>query len=291
MLSPKGKHKQHEHGASVSSRKVNRSIEESFLEDSVLVESGDPSLLEGHTVVYDRECPFELRVEEIDKAGSLEPIRCRILVLGHREDPVNCRIEVSSERDIFFHYIHDVDEQSFLTLQDKHKLNINFSEYVSFLIKLLNTCITEPHLQLAIFVLKRAGSARLEFVRNVGIKFVEVLACDFDAAAEELVRQHVSHRYNSMKSRTVSTQAHLENLMRLVCSKNPALRSHIEKILRKTSISRFQTSPERSFNMDTLGVRHAGSRAEMLFDTSSPAESRRSLAWTQSPSYRDSFSY
>mmetsp|Transcript_142632 Transcript_142632/g.251772 ORF Transcript_142632/g.251772 Transcript_142632/m.251772 type:complete len:353 (-) Transcript_142632:15-1073(-) len=277
------KYNQYEHLTSSSPRKGNRGMEESLLEDSVLAEFGDPSLLEGHSVVYDRECPFELRVEEIDEAGALEPIRCKVLVLGSREHPENCRIELSSERDIFFHYIHNVDEQSFLRLQDRHKLHINFSEYVSFLIKMLNTCITEPHLQLAIFVMQRAGSARLDFVRNLGLKFAELLTCDFEAATEELVRQHINHRYNSMKSRTISTQARLENLMQLVYIKNPALKCHIEKILKKTNASRFQSSPRKPFNMVTLGVRRSGSRAEIPLDASSILDSRRTGSRVESP--------
>ena len=43
------------------------------------LEARDPSLAEGHKVVYDRECPFELRVQDEDtppEAGTLEPIRC-----------------------------------------------------------------------------------------------------------------------------------------------------------------------------------------------------------------------
>ena len=48
----------------------------------------DPSTSEGHRVVYDREVPFEMRVQ-LDEAprdaGALESLRVKLLVLGDSE--------------------------------------------------------------------------------------------------------------------------------------------------------------------------------------------------------------
>jgi len=46
----------------------------------------DPSLAEGHQVLYDREAPFELRIQDPNsgpqEVGTLEAIRVKILTLG-----------------------------------------------------------------------------------------------------------------------------------------------------------------------------------------------------------------
>ena len=45
----------------------------------------DPSLAEGHHVVYDREAPFELRIQDPNsgpqEVGTLEAIRVKILMM------------------------------------------------------------------------------------------------------------------------------------------------------------------------------------------------------------------
>ena len=53
----------------------------------------DPSLQDGHRVAYDREVPFELRVdvERRQEVGTLEAIRCKILALGDELSPEHCR--------------------------------------------------------------------------------------------------------------------------------------------------------------------------------------------------------
>merc|ERR1719436_1245076 len=140
----------------------------SFLDtfDFTAIEEMDPSLAEGHHVVYDRECPFELRVQDADsgpqEVGTLEAIRCKILALGDEQRPQHCRIELTSESDLFFHYSHSVDEVGFRSMQERQKLMIDFPEYVSVVVKMLNNCIREPHSYLAVFVMQRDGRARLE---------------------------------------------------------------------------------------------------------------------------------
>ena len=55
------------------------------------------------------------------------------------------RIELISENDLFFHYTHAIDEAGFKEMQEAQKLMIEFAEYTSVLIKMLNSCIKEPH--------------------------------------------------------------------------------------------------------------------------------------------------
>ena len=84
------------------------------------------------------------------------------------EDVQRCvamRVELSSESNLFFHYTHDLDESSFRSLQEGQKLMVDFVEYPSVLVRMLNHCIKEPHSHLAVFVMNRDGSARLDFIQ------------------------------------------------------------------------------------------------------------------------------
>jgi hypothetical protein len=76
------------------------------------IEELDPSLSEGHRLIYDREVPFELRLEDSNgpqEVGSLEGIRVKLLIIGEESNPNQIRIEISSESDLFFHYTHEYD--------------------------------------------------------------------------------------------------------------------------------------------------------------------------------------
>ena len=195
--------------------------------DFSTIEEMDPSVSDGFRVIYDREVPFELRLQESAEArqevGALEAIKVKILVLGEDAAPSSLRIELSSENDLFFHYMHVVDEAAYRMLQEQQKLMIEFSDYSNVLIKMLNNCIKEPHSHLAVFAMQRDGQARLEFIQNLSYKFVELLACNFGRSADELVRQQITYRYNALKSRLALMQARLQDVNALVKIKNPSL--------------------------------------------------------------------
>ena len=67
-------------------------------------------------------------------------------------------------------------------------------------------CIKEPHSHLALFSMDgiKAG-ARLEFIQNMEYKFVELLSLQFHPSTEDIVRQHITYRYNANKVRRTHT--------------------------------------------------------------------------------------
>ncbi len=78
--------------------------------DYTQIEENDPSLSEGHRLVFDREIPFELRLEDNSgpqEVASFESIRAKILVMGDDNNPNTVRIELSCENDLFFHFTHE----------------------------------------------------------------------------------------------------------------------------------------------------------------------------------------
>ena len=179
--------------------------------DFSAIEEMDPSLSGGHRVIYDREVPFELRVQQVSEVpqevGTLEAVRVKILILGDDQAPGVIKVELTSENDLFFHYTHSLDEQGFRLVQEQQKLMVDFAEYPTVLIRMLNTCIKEPLQHLAVFVMQRGGRAHLDFIQNMEYKFVELLSTAFVASDEETVRQNITFRYNSVKSRLALMQA------------------------------------------------------------------------------------
>lgn len=62
--------------------------------------------------------------------GTLEAIRVKVLHLGDQNNLQNVKIELTSENDLFFHYTHIVDEDSFRHMQENQKLMIEFTDYI-----------------------------------------------------------------------------------------------------------------------------------------------------------------
>ena len=75
--------------------------------DNISIEETDPSLLEGHRLSFDREVPFELRLDDSHgphEVASFEAIRVKMLIIGEDNNPTQIRIELSCENDLFFHF-------------------------------------------------------------------------------------------------------------------------------------------------------------------------------------------
>jgi hypothetical protein len=86
------------------------------------IDDMDPSLQEGHRCIYDREVPFELRIQESgqtpQEVGTLEAIKVKVMILGEDSNPQHIKVELSSENDLFFYYIHAIDESIFQEMQE-----------------------------------------------------------------------------------------------------------------------------------------------------------------------------
>ena len=77
--------------------------------------------------------------------------------------------------------------------------------------------------------MRRDGSATLQFSRNIQYKFIKLLECQFDASPEEVVRQNITYRYNSVKSKVQLMESRLKDVNNLVKIKNPSLLLQMQK--------------------------------------------------------------
>lgn len=167
--------------------------------------------------------------EERAKQGTLELIKVKILLLGPEDTPTAVRVETSSEADLFFHYTHITDEKAFGKIQEQQKLVVDFVDYPGVLIRMLNACIKEPHVHLAIFTMFNETDARLDFIQNMEYKFVELMYCSFSRSPDEVVQHHITYRYNAMKQKLSVVQGRLQEITNLVKIKNPSLLLQLQK--------------------------------------------------------------
>ena len=213
--------------------------------DFTHIDELDPSLTDGFKLIYDREVPFELRIQENNEVpqevGTLEAIRVKLLQQIESNAQTGIKIELTSESDLFFHYTHRVDESSYKLIQETQKLMIEFKDYQGILIKMLNSCIKEPNSFIAVFIMNKDGKGKLDFIQNMEYKFIELLTVNFDCSNEEIVKQHITYRYNALKSKLSILQGRLQDINSIIKIKNPSLLLQIQKnsnssIMQKSTI-------------------------------------------------------
>ena len=200
--------------------------------DFSTIDELDPSLCDGYRVLYDREVPLEIRHHHSNddiRGGTLETLKIKLLILGPEDSPCSIRVELSSEADLFFHYMHCIEEHGYKKIQESQKLMVEFPDYPNILMRMLNASIREPHIYNGVFTLYTDTEAKLDFIQNMEYKFVELMSCSFSRSCEEMVQHQITFRYNSMKQKLNVMQTRLIDINTLVKSKNPSLLLQLQK--------------------------------------------------------------
>jgi hypothetical protein len=87
---------------------------------------------------------------------------------------------------------------------------------------------------IAVFIMQKEGTARLDFIQNIEYKFIELLSLDFVNSPDDTVRKQISYRYNALKSKLSLTQDRIQTISNIVKVKNPSLLLQIQKTPAKT---------------------------------------------------------
>ena len=204
------------------------------------IDAKDPSLSEGHKLIYNREVPFELRLEDNDgpqEVASFEAIRCKILIGGEDNNPIQIRLELSCENDLFFHFTSDIDEETYKIMQENQKLTVNFNEFYNLVKRLFNNCINEPQSYISVFIMQKEGTGRLDFIQNIEYKFIELLSIDFVNSPDDTVRKQISYRYNALRTKLELMQNRIQAISNIVKIKNPSLLLQIQRAPGKLNVS------------------------------------------------------
>ncbi|VWU50960.1 SAS6-like protein, putative [Hepatocystis sp. ex Piliocolobus tephrosceles] len=201
------------------------------------LEELNPSLVDGYYIYYSKEVPCEIRKQTSEhfsqEVGVFETLNVQIFVLGEEFNAKSVKIELTSETNLFFHFTQTVNAHTFKTMQNKQKLTIDFSEYLSVVIKMFNSCVKEPQGFLAIFTKKINGMGQLNFVKNMQYKFIDLLVCDFIESNEDTIKESITYRYNVSKSKNSIMNKRLQDISLLIKSKNPSLLMQLQKTAMK----------------------------------------------------------
>ena len=196
------------------------------------IDAKDPSLSEGHKLLYNREVPFELRLEDNDgpqEVASFESIRCKVLTAGEENNIIQIRIELSCENDLFFHFTSDIDEETYKVMQENQKLTVNLKEFSNLLKRLFNNCVNEPQSYISVFIMQKEGTGRLDFIQNIEYKFIELLSIDFVNSPDDTVRKQIGYRYNALRTKMEMMQERIVAINNIIKIKNPSLLHQINK--------------------------------------------------------------
>ena len=82
---------------------------------------------------------------------------------------------------------------------------------------------------IAIFVMRKDGSANLDILQNFDYKFVELLSLDFINSPEETVRKHIAYRYGVLKTKFSMLNDRINTINNIIKVKNPSLMLQIQK--------------------------------------------------------------
>jgi Centriolar protein SAS N-terminal len=174
-----------------------------------------------------------MRVQEGDEGpaevGTLDAVRVRVMTLGEGADVEMVRVELLSEMDLFFVYAHSVRAAEYAEIQEEQRLMVSFQDYPGVLCRSLNNVITKPHSHLAVLVMHPDGHARLDFIENMEFKFVELLSVNFMRCPDDVIREQVSYRYNTLKAQKALLAARLQDVQRLIQAKNPSLLLQLQR--------------------------------------------------------------
>ena len=133
-------------------------------------------------------------------------------------------------------------------MQESQKLTVNFPEFSNLVKRLFNNCINEPQSYIAVFIMQKEGTARLDFIQNIEYKFIELLSIDFVNSPDETVRKQISYRYNAIRTKLELVQNRIQAISNIVKIKNPSLLLQIQKApakLNRTTKSGFYSSTNK----------------------------------------------
>lgn len=76
------------------------------------------------------------------------------------------QVELTSESDLFFHFTHTIEEEAFRQhMQQEQRLMVDFDQYPSMFVRMLNSCIQSPQAHIAVLLIEQSGQARLDFIQ------------------------------------------------------------------------------------------------------------------------------
>ena len=215
--------------------------EERFFKDFTNqdIDYNDPSLGDKLLKIYEEEVPFEIRIEDENLSGNdksvFQSLLCKIFVTDETAEQSYTKIEIANDKDLFFYYSSEINPQLFEEIKENQKLTCNFSNFSDILIKYLDLCIKNQKGYLAVFYIKTDKKAKMELFENLEYKFGELINIDFVPSSDDLIREQISYRYNSMRAVHEITQSRIEIINKVLKDYDPQLINEVKTEINKAN--------------------------------------------------------
>ena len=218
--------------------------EEKFFKDftNQEIDNRDPSLGKDLIKIYEEQVPFEIRHqdEDISNNGTFESLLCKILTPEEtNEQASNIKIEIACDKDLFFYYKCDVNSELFYRIKQSQKLTCNYNSFSDLLIKHFDNCINDTKKFLAVFNMQKDGTAKLELFENLEHKFGELISLNFKPVSDDVIRQQISYRYNSMRATDDIIQNRIDIINEVLKEVDPQLIYEVKKDISKVKVESF----------------------------------------------------
>ena len=186
---------------------IQNNLEDAISEPELTsIESKDPSLYNDYKILYNKEVPLDLIYEdreEPDNIVSSALIRFKLLYKAKstEEFPLNVKLELSWENDIFFLYTNFVDINIFAEIKRNQKFNIDFTQYCKLIERLCDNCIKDPDAYFGEFIIQNDGVSKLQFIKITPFKDLELLNLEFKKVSDKIIEKHILYRFGYIKSK------------------------------------------------------------------------------------------
>ncbi|CAD8166683.1 unnamed protein product [Paramecium pentaurelia] len=186
----------------------------------------------GYTLIYEQELVSQILVEDGDQQQTQETLNVRVLIFGNDQRLERIKIELSCENDLFFHFIHDINEEAFQKIKDEQQLTASFIDYPAICIKCLDKAHKDPNKYSAVLRITQEGNAFIEIIQKTEYKNVELIQFQFFSLPEESIRMTITKKYQKIQQKLQQTENKLQDINDVVKVKNPQLLLQIQRMNR-----------------------------------------------------------
>ena len=199
----------------------------------------DPSIEDQLVKIYEEEVPFEIRTEDENLSDNdksiFQNLLCKIFATEDSIEQTNIKIEIANDKNLFFYYSCQIDSDLFEEIKENQKLTCTFNDFSDLLIKYFDICIKDQKAYLAVLNIKSDKKAVMELMENLEYKFVELINLNFVPASDDLIREQISYRYNSMRAVHEITQSRIEIINGVLKDHDPQLIDEVKREISKVN--------------------------------------------------------
>ncbi|KAM3147348.1 hypothetical protein pb186bvf_000599 [Paramecium bursaria] len=192
-------------------------------------QSEDQQDNEGYIQIYQQEIPFKLKLNE-EEYQQMESLNVKVLVMGGDQHLQQMKIELSSDSDLFFHFVHIVNQEQYQQIKEQQSITAQFIDYPAICVKSLDKAAKDSQQYTPTLHILEGGEARVDITQHTEYKDVELITFEFHSLEEDQIRVVISNRYQNLKSKLSQLEGKLRDINEVVKAKNPQLLLQMQKM-------------------------------------------------------------